>query len=159
MWLSTALSALTTNDVSKRRERRWRRTLGGRRSSRPRLEALEERALLSAWTVTDNSDNPSDTGSLRYNVENAPSGSTINFASNVTGTITLSFGNALAAPLPILQNLDIEGPGANNLTISGNGWTPVFEVSSTGTTTISGLTIADGMNVVSGGGGIINSVL
>ena len=53
---------------------------------------LEERRLLSTFIVTDNSDVPTDTGSLRYGVNNEPGGTIIQFASNVTGTITLTNG-------------------------------------------------------------------
>jgi len=62
-------------------------------------------------------------------------------------SITLSNG-----PLPITQDLDIEGPGANNLTISGNDATQVFNVSNAVTATIAGLTIADGYSASDGGG-------
>ena len=78
-------------------------------SSRPQLESLEQRALLSTtWMVTDNSDSPTDVGSLRYAVNNEPSGTTISFASSVTSPIALSNG-----ALNITTNLDIEGPGAS----------------------------------------------
>ncbi len=154
MLLSTALSARTTNDLRNRGERGWRPTPGGPRSARPRLEMLENRTLLSTWVVTDNSDNLNDPGSLLYAVQNAPSGSIITFASNVTGTINIpNIYNSLASPLGISQNLDIQGPGANNLTISGNGWTNVFETGPNATATIAGLTIADGVNVAGSGGG------
>ena len=48
--------------------------------------ALEDRQLLSTFTVTDTSDNPSDTGSLRYaiNQANANRGQTINFGRSST---------------------------------------------------------------------------
>ena len=71
----------------------------------PALLELEERRLLSTFIVTDNSDVPTDTGSLRYGVNNEPSGTTIQFASNVTGTITLTNGS-----LNITKNFDIQGP-------------------------------------------------
>ncbi len=152
MLLLTALSARTTNDLRERGQRGRRHTPGGRRSARPRLETLENRTLLSVDIVTNNSDDPSNLGSLRYAVDSAANGDTIEFASNVTGTITLSATNG---PLDITQDLDIEGPGANNLTISGNDATEVFEVESGATATIAGLTIADGS--ANQGGGINNA--
>ena len=88
----------------------------------PRLEPLEERTLLSVWTVTDNSDNPTDTGSLRYAINNAPSGTTIEFAKSVK-SITLINGE-----LEITTSLDIAGPGSTKLTISGGDPSRVFDV-------------------------------
>ena len=89
------------------------------------------------------------TGSLRRTISNASSGDTIAFASGVTGTITLTASNG---PLDITQDLDIEGPGAGILTISGNDATQVFDVSPGVTATIAGLTIADGSKPQTGGG-------
>jgi hypothetical protein len=126
---------------------RGRPNLFGRRhSARPRLELLEERTLLSTWTVTNNSDSPTDTGSLRYAIANAPSGATINFAATVTSPIVLTNG-----ALTIKTNLDIEGPGPLRLTIDGNNKSSVFQTSSGVTATIAGLTIADGKAVSAGG--------
>src|SRR5690348_11964457 len=87
---------------------RTRGPLPRRRSARPRLEVLEGRALLSVLTVTDSSDDPADHGSLRYAIDHAGSGSTIDFAPKLKGgpTITLVHG-----ALPIANDLDIEGPG------------------------------------------------
>jgi len=122
-----------------------------RRLTRLWPEILEDRALLSSiFTVTDNSDSPTDTGSLRYAVNNAPSGSTIEFASTVTSPITLTNG-----VLTIGTKLDIEGPGANNLTISGNNTTGIFSVTGGTTATIAGLTLTGGISA--DGGAILNS--
>jgi CSLREA domain-containing protein len=71
----------------------------------------------------------------------------------VTGTITLN--SALPS---ITGNLDLFGPGATILTVSGGGSSAVgsvFTVSSTANAAISGITIANGNS--SGGGGIISS--
>ncbi|HEY8559774.1 MAG TPA: choice-of-anchor Q domain-containing protein [Pyrinomonadaceae bacterium] len=90
-----------------------------------------------------------------------PGGDTINFAPNVTGTITLN-GNEL----PIFSDITINGPGARALSISGNGQSRVFVVSGIGTTAnISGLRITGGNAQVisiggvsvSDGGGILNA--
>ncbi len=56
-----------------------------RRLPRPSFDRLEERTLLSTWTVTDNSDNPTDIGSLRYAIQSEPSGTTITFAAERHG--------------------------------------------------------------------------
>src|SRR6516165_7103032 len=80
----------------------------------PRLEILEDRTLPSTLTVLNNLD--SGAGSLRDAIKNAGSGDTIVFASSLNGqTITLTSGG-----LAISHSLDIEGPGANLLAISGN---------------------------------------
>src|SRR5262249_43128255 len=115
-----------------------------------RFEALEERTLLSLWTVTHNSDDPADQGSLRYAINHEPSGTIINFAPDVNGRITLTNG-----ALKITTDLDIEGPGPSGLAIAGHDATPVFEVSSGVTATIAGLMIVDGSG--SNGGGIYNN--
>ena len=68
-----------------RLRKRWQR--------RPTVQALEDRQLLSTFTVTDTSDNPSDTGSLRYAIDQANAdhqANTINFGPlfNTPQTIT-----------------------------------------------------------------------
>lgn len=108
----------------------------------------------SAQVVTNTSD--SGAGSLRAVIGSAPAGSTITFASGVTGTITL------ASTINITKNLTIQGPGANILTVSGNNAVRVFNIANTNpfnfspiNVTISGLTIANGRaTVLPGGGGI-----
>jgi len=147
MTLSTALSARITNDLRERGHPGRRPTLGGRRASRPRLEVLEDRTLLSIDVVSNIND--SGMGSLRDTILNASPGDTIAFASGATGTI-----NLISNYLLISENLDIEGPGTDSLTISGNDANEVFNVSSGVTATIAGLTIADGISI--GGGGIYN---
>src|ERR1700759_5450482 len=70
-------------------------------------------ASAAAFTVTDLTDNAADPGSIRFAINNLASGSnTINFANGLSGTITLTNG-----PLAVQQNLTINGPGANVLTI------------------------------------------
>jgi CSLREA domain-containing protein len=120
-------------------------------------------AHAATFTVNDTGDagdnNPGDgtcataggVCTLRAAIEeaNALAGDdTINFA--VTGTITLG-----GTQLTIDSNLTITGPGADQLTISGNDASRVFDINS-GTVTISGLTITDGN--AAGGGGIYNYV-
>lgn len=107
-----------------------------------------------AWadtlTVTNRDD--SGPGSLRYAINHAaPSGDTITFASNVTGTITLTSGT-----LEIYKNITIQGPGADQLAISGNNSDTVFYIDSGKTVRISGLTITRGYDYSYYGGGIDN---
>ena len=75
-------------------------------------------------------------GSLRQAIAEAAPGDTIDFA--VTGTITLTSGE-----LVIDKDLTIAGPGATNLTVSGNNASRVFHVLG-GVVAVSGLTTAEG---------------
>ena len=90
-------------------------------------------------TVTSPADG--GVGTLRDAIADArrPANDTIDFATD-DPTITLTSGE-----LAIAKNLDIEGPGANKLTISGNDHSRVFDISPGETVTIAGLTIADGL--------------
>jgi hypothetical protein len=110
----------------------------------PRLHALEDRTVPSTLTVTNNLDTgAAGDGSLRGEIAAAQSGDTINFTPSLAGqTITLTQGE-----LAINKSLDIEGLGADQLTISGG-----FEIASDVTATIAGLTLCDGY-----GGAIGNS--
>jgi hypothetical protein len=125
----------------------------------PLVEALEDRTLLSTLTVLNNLD--SGAGSLRDAISRARSGDTIVFAPSLVGqTITLT-----SDQLTINKSLDIEGPGASLLAISGNNTNRVFNINEGLTVTIADLTITDGRaegaNVGEdggggGGGGILN---
>jgi hypothetical protein len=106
------------------------------------LEVLEARTLLSTLTVLNLND--SGAGSLRQAIANAAAGDTINFA--VSGQITLTSG-----PLVIDQNLTIDGPGQNSLTISGNNSSQVLNIYDVNVS-LSGLTIANGFTFQSGAG-------
>jgi hypothetical protein len=75
----------------------------------------------------------------------AATGDTIDFA--VTGTITLN-----SNVLTITKNLTIQGPGAAQLTISGNNQYRVFEINGGFTVALSGLMIANGGDNFAGGG-------
>jgi hypothetical protein len=129
------------------------------RRFRPQLDALEDRCVPSTLTVTNNLDG--SVGSLRYEIGAAQSGDTIVFAKSVSGTISLG-----GSELLIDKNLDIEGPGANHLAISGGRLSRVFEVAAGVQVTLSGLTVenGDGRSSIFGdpdpndgkGGGIVN---
>jgi hypothetical protein len=137
---------------------RWSRTWARQRRPRsrrevrclPELAALEERALLSPLTVTNDSD--SGSGSLRAALASAVAGDTINFAPSAYGTITLS-----SAPLEVATSVTIDGPGANKLAINGNNTFQDLLVDANVTATVSGLTLTGGLGPASsfGGGGAI----
>ena len=79
-----------------------------------------------------------------FDTNAAASADTIQFASGLTGTLTLTTGQ-----LAITDSVTIEGPGAANLTISGNNQSRIFYINDgSGTTNINveidGLTLTDG---------------
>jgi hypothetical protein len=114
----------------------------------PRLEVLEGRCLPSTLTVTSPKDH--GPGTLRAEIAAAHANDVIVFSPKLDGhTITLTTGE-----LDITKNLTIQGPGAGQLTISGD-LSRVFEVDHGATVTLSGLTITGG--VAPAGGGIFNS--
>jgi predicted outer membrane repeat protein len=111
---------------------------------RPTLDVLEGRCLPSTLTVTNNLD--SGRGSLRAEIAAAKAGDTINFAPNLNGqTITLTSGELL-----VNKNLTINGPGAGELTVSGNNASRVFDLPEVAAS-FSGMTIQGG-NADTGGG-------
>jgi CSLREA domain-containing protein len=112
-----------------------------------------------AITVTNTTDGaaPGPAGSLRKAINDAAAGDTINFSVSVPAGITLTAGQLL-----ISKNLTIVGPGARNLTISGNNASRIFEVAAGVTMDMSGLTLTGGnANLPSAsvrfGGAIYNS--
>ncbi|MFL5700134.1 MAG: TIR domain-containing protein [Ktedonobacteraceae bacterium] len=121
------------------------------------VQARIQGSSLSA-NVTNLNDDGS--GSLRQAIRLASPGDTIRFAQGLKGTIFLTSGE-----LKIEQNIFIDGPGANVLTISGSHMSRVFHIIQGTNVTISRLTIADGFYrftgphlsfTPQGGGGILN---
>ena len=110
------------------------------------VDLLECRALLSTLTVTNTND--SGPGSLRDAIitGNSQSGATkIVFAPKVSGTIDL-----ISGPLTITNNLEIDGPGAGQLAVSGQGASRVFVIDGgsyggASQVIIKNLTIEDGL--------------
>jgi hypothetical protein len=119
-----------------------------RRSFAPELTVLEDRTVLSTFTVMNLND--SGPGSLRAGV--ASGADTIKFAHGLHGTITL------ASEIAISASVTINGPGANQITVSGHHTTRVFDISG-GNVAIADLTISGGLATSSSpngsnGGGI-----
>ncbi len=106
------------------------------------LLSIAAAAQAMAITVTNTSDGaaPGPAGSLRKAINDAAAGDTIEFAVPIPGGITLTAGQ-----LVIGKNLTIAGPGARNLTISGNNASGIFEVAAGATMNISGLTLTSGL--------------
>ncbi len=139
------------------------------RSVRPWLELLEDRCVLSTFTVNSLADTaapPAGTVTLRSAITQAEADQTpdtINFAAALNGqTITLN------SSLPTLTNGEtISGPGPTNLTVNaaadvttGDVTSPFFNVFNTASltsVTISGLTISGGTVSGTDGGGILNT--
>jgi len=143
MLFASWLRRLTTGSPTRSRRPGLRPTLS-RRWVLPRLEALEDRRLLSTFPVTNLHD--SGAGSLRAGILSGDD--TIVFAPGLHGTITLS------SPLSISDSVTINGPGANRLSVSGHDASRDFEIAA-GNVAINGLTITDGQTVAGNGAGIL----
>jgi hypothetical protein len=152
---TTLLRWLKRGSGSGRRNRDRRHRPPPRPPSVPRLLVLEGRTLPSTLTVLTSADGGD--ASLRAAIAAAQDGDRIVFDPGLRGqAITLTGGE-----LPITKSLDIEGPGADQLAVSGNHASRVFRVSGDVTVTIAGLTLRDGRLVTTGatdgGGAILNT--
>jgi hypothetical protein len=72
------------------------------------------------------------------------------FAAGLHGTITLTSGELL-----ITRSVTVNGPGANQLSVSGNNSSRVFDMTSGLNVAINGLTMTQG-HALDQGGGILN---
>jgi hypothetical protein len=145
MWFTSLLSSLPARAGHRPQTARNR----ARHRFVPRLEVLEDRIVPSTLTVLNNLDKGA--GSLRDAITKASNGDTIVFDPSLNGqTITLT-----SDQLTINENLDIEGPGASLLAISGNGNNRVFNIPQGNSVTIAGLTITQGLGNGIGGGGVL----
>ncbi len=143
-WSKVAMRQIEIGPRSRRGAAR-----GSRTRFLPRLDRMEDRALLSTLTVMNNHD--SGPNSLRADIAIAKNGDTIDFASSLKGeTITLTSGE-----LDITTSLTIDGLGENQLSVSGNEAYRVFEIGASATVTINNLAIASGKAVANNGGGIL----
>ncbi|MCA8989661.1 MAG: hypothetical protein KDA78_18585, partial [Planctomycetaceae bacterium] len=140
-------------------------------------EALEDKTLLTVYTVNTTLDEPANGAgvtdgliSLREAINaansnaafgDAPAGSgvgtdVINFAPTLNNSVITLGGDQLI----ISGDLSIVGPGANRLKIDANHQSRIFQINSGVTASISGLTITNGNLNGAGegdyGGGVIN---
>src|SRR6266700_2018442 len=96
-----------------------------------------------AATITVINTNDSGPGSLRGALASAVDGDTIDFSITTPATITLTSGQLL-----VNKSVTITGPGADQLSLNGNHVSRVFQIvfqlGSSKTVTISGLTITNG---------------
>ena len=115
-------------------------------------------AQAATFTVTNTDD--AGAGSLRDAIAqaNAAGGDdTITFASALSGTIHLTTGVLAITSSPSNDHLTIVGPGRDALAVSGDGASRVFDITTNGAVSISGLTITKGFDNASGGAGINDS--
>lgn len=147
-----AFSAAFSRRSLNRLFRRWSRPIPATPATRLGLQAMEDRVTPSTFFVTNTFD--SGANSLRAAIANAKSlagADTIQFL-GVTGTINL----LTELSITDTDGLNIQGPGASQLTINGGG--NVRVLSTTGSSagaaiSISGMTLTGGK--AAGGAGIL----
>jgi len=156
----------STQDGSRQLSRQQRRALARQASKRGPAEkvlvsgaalalglGIGQAAEAATFTVTNLNDNGA--GSLRQAIidaNNAAGADTVTFQAGLTGTITLTSGQ-----LYVSDSVDIQGPGAAALTVSGNNASRVFYLYNSDAlidVSISGLTISGGNASI--GAGIVD---
>ncbi len=118
------------------------RTKNSKKRTTLKLISLEDRTVPATWDVTSLA--ASGSGSLQAAITSASTGDTINIETK--GTIELG------SVLTIGKNLTINGLGASQDTINGQGITQIFNVSTANTAlTLNGLTLTGGRSANNGG--------
>jgi hypothetical protein len=119
---------------------------------------LEDRVVLSTFTVTSSADDVTQNHTLRYAVANAQSGDTILLTAAIKDPIVLTHGE-----LVVSQNVTIAAPSTNRPTnkdvgivISGDGTSRVFEVAAGATVTLENLILTQGNGVADNPVGIFD---
>src|SRR5262245_4226832 len=150
MWLACFLGGQKSDSQRTRRDRGRRPKRHRRLDFTPRLEALEDRTVPSTFLVENLAD--SGPGSLRQAVLDAndqPGADRIFFTGQAHGMITPG------GQLDVTDDLEIRGPGAELVAVSGNDASRVFEIAPGVAAALDGLTITHGQ--AENGGGIYNA--
>src|SRR5262249_10595343 len=126
-----------------RPRRRHTRPAAKPRRYRLHFDDLEERCLLAILPVTVTGAG-TGAGSLVAQLTAAQPGDEIVFDPAVFSSVTAPQTINLASTLTISKNVTITGPGANLLTLQGNGASSVISVDASATVTISGVKITGG---------------
>src|SRR5262249_11682806 len=150
MWLASFLSCLKSDSQRTRRDRGRCLKRHRRLGFTPRLEALEDRTVPSTFLVENLAD--SGPGSLRQAVLDAnpqPRTDRIFFTGQAHGTIPPG------GQLDVTDDLEVLGPGAELVAVSGKDASRVFAISRGVTAFLAGLTITHGH--AEDGGGIYNA--
>jgi autotransporter-associated beta strand protein len=113
-------------------------------------------AFAASWivdTIDDTASGSGMSGSLRYCIDNAANGDTIDFdIGGSTATITLTGAGSLLA-LGINQpSLIIQNSSMTTIYISGNNAVPIFYVASGANLNLSGVVLTDGLALGGNGG-------
>ena len=122
--------------VEPRKRRRWQ--------LRPTVVVLEDRRLLSTFTVTNNA--TSGAGSLPYEIglaNTAGGANTIVFGSFFNTPQTITLGGTQLELSTANESVTIKGPN-KGVMVSGGGASRVFQVDASVSASISGLTITGG---------------
>lgn len=123
---------------------RTRRARAALRRHLPAMDALEAREVLSTLMVTNTSD--TGPGSFRQTVETASAGDIVKFDPALNGQ-TIKWNSGAVS---ISKSLEIDGPGSALLTLNGNN-SQIFRIlSPASSVTISGLTLANGLDEAEG---------
>src|SRR5262245_56717751 len=150
MWFDSFLSCLKSDSQRTRRDRGRRPKRHRRLGFPPRLEALEDRTVPGRFLVENFA--ASGPGWLRRAVFAAtpqPRSDRISVTGQAHGTITPG------GQLDVTDDLEIRGPSAELVAVSGNDASRVFEISRGVTAFLAGLTITHGQ--AEDGGGIYNA--
>jgi hypothetical protein len=112
------------------------------------VEPLEDRTVPATFTVWNLAD--AGAGSLRAAVTAAntnPGADVVDFAPGLQGTIALTSGQ-----LRLTDDVQIAGPGANRLAVSGSDLSRVFRINAGAAVAMDGLTVTRGNGRLWGGG-------
>ncbi|MEM7801142.1 MAG: right-handed parallel beta-helix repeat-containing protein, partial [Chloroflexota bacterium] len=119
--------------------------------NRAALNPSDSAAILCVNSITVTNTADSGVGSLRQALEDVCHSGIVDFDLTYPATVTLT-----SSELKITKSLSLNGPGVENLTVSGDDSFRVFNIRTamTDVVTITSMTIANG-NAITNGGGIL----